>query len=147
MTTPYDLEELFYDECTSLECFAAKEVLSPISTELRSVSAGDISIFRVYDIEFDDIESDTYKINRLNTSKWGHAGIITDIYLNESCFEWLSYNRDVTKIEGLGLAKQCLNNYKDRKYMFFSLNNNHNYDYDINNIEVYPNGVVNFFVD
>lgn len=122
------MEEAFDNDCHNAECEVVTSIMAPVITAEK----GDIYVFRKYDINLNPEKSDrTY-------SKSGHTGIVTNVYPERNCFESLSYNRDMPKIEGLGFHEECMDNYPEKKYMFFTLkNNNHDIIDDYYDIQDY----------
>ena len=75
-------------------CQAAKEVLSPLSTDTlqNHPQKGEIFFFP------------------------GHTGIVSNVYYNEQLIETLSYSRDMPSIEGLGYKNYS---FEEKAFLYF----------------------------
>ncbi|MFN7039434.1 MAG: hypothetical protein ACK4OM_07735 [Alphaproteobacteria bacterium] len=107
------MEEVFDGDIENSFAQEASKFLMPIKDRLPI--AGDIFTYRKY-----NIEKDPGKLDRANSMS-GHTGIVANYYEKENkhYFEHLSYNRDIPKIEGLGYKIECIENFPEKKYMFF----------------------------
>lgn len=93
-TTQY-MKQLYYNKCSYLDifCRAALHTLAPLNGDFSAVKPGMIYMF----------------------ANGGHTGVVTE-KINSTCFESLSYARNVPKVEGLGYDIDCITK---RDYLFF----------------------------
>ena len=107
--------EIYYDNdrCETAICAELKEIIAP-KASVKFFEIGDIYLHRTYNIEKDPDKSDkSYSLS-------GHTGVITQKY-NETCFQYISYNRDVGKFDGLVYEDKCFFAEEKKKYMVFEI--------------------------
>lgn len=94
-------------------CITSYEVAFS-KNQVTFLEIGDIYLHRTYNIEKDTDKSDkSYSLS-------GHTGIITQKY-NKTCFQYISYNRDVAKFDGLVYEDKCFFAEEKKNYMVFDI--------------------------